>query len=81
MSHDPIVDEVRAIREQLAAMFDFDIQKIVRDARQRQSTSQARIVSFQQPLPPAQHSVDRSENRPGNVLTNLSAVPSKHSEG
>ena len=30
MIHDPIVDEVRAIREQLAARFDFDIRKIVK---------------------------------------------------
>ena len=27
-----IVDEVRAIREELAARFDFDIRKIVEDA-------------------------------------------------
>ncbi len=34
MTRDPIVDEVRAIREQLAARFNFDIRKIVEDARQ-----------------------------------------------
>jgi hypothetical protein len=38
---DPIVDEVRAIREQLAAQFDFDIRKIVEDAQRRQATSLA----------------------------------------
>ena len=55
MFHDPIVDEVRAIREQLAAQFNFDIRKIVEDARRRQATSQSRIVSFERPnkaLPP-----------------------------
>lgn len=49
MFHDPIVEEVRAIREQLAGQFDFDIRKIVEDAQRRQATSKSRIVSFQQP--------------------------------
>jgi hypothetical protein len=49
MIHDPIVDEVRAIREQLAARFDFDIRKIVKDAQKRQASSLARVVSFQRP--------------------------------
>jgi hypothetical protein len=47
MIQDPIVDEVRAIREQLSARFDFDIRKIVEDAQRRQATSQSRVVSFQ----------------------------------
>ncbi len=47
MFHDPMVEEVRAIREQLAAQFDFDIRRIVADAQGRQATSQARVVSFQ----------------------------------
>ena len=33
MIRDPIVDEVRAIREELAARFNFDIRKIVEDAQ------------------------------------------------
>jgi hypothetical protein len=49
MVRDPIVDEVRAIREQLAAQFDFDISKIVKDAQRRQASSQGRVVSFQRP--------------------------------
>lgn len=49
MITDPIVDEVRAIREELAAKFNFDIRKIVEDARRRQATSQSRIVSYQRP--------------------------------
>jgi hypothetical protein len=49
MIRDPIVDEVRAIREELAARFDFDIRKIVKDAQERQASSQARVVSFQRP--------------------------------
>jgi hypothetical protein len=54
MNGDPIVDEVRAIREQLAARFDFDIRKIVKDAQERQASSQARVVSFQEPIQPLQ---------------------------
>ena len=49
MIRDPIVDEVRSIREELAATFDFDIRKIVEDAQRRQATSQLRIVSFEKP--------------------------------
>jgi hypothetical protein len=49
MIHDPIVEEVRAIREQLAAQFNFDIRKIIEDAQRRQATSKSRIVSFQLP--------------------------------
>lgn len=49
MIRDPIVDEVRAIREALAARFNFDIRKIVDDARRRQASSQARIVSYETP--------------------------------
>jgi hypothetical protein len=54
MIRDPIVDEVRAIREQLSAQFDFDIRKIVEDAQRRQASSRARIVSFQRPNQPLQ---------------------------
>ena len=54
MIADPIVEEVRAIREQLAAKFDFDIRKIVADAQQRQAASQARVVSFEMPNHPLQ---------------------------
>lgn len=49
MVHDAIVDEVRAIREELAARFGFDIRKIVEDAQKRQATSPSRVVSFQKP--------------------------------
>ncbi len=47
MSDDPIIDEIRAIREQLAAKFDFDPQRMIADARRRQNLSGARVVSFQ----------------------------------
>jgi hypothetical protein len=44
---DPIVYEVRKVREALASEFDFDIRKIVEDARRRQASSQSRVVSFE----------------------------------
>ena len=52
MLHDPIVEEVRAIREQLAAQFNFDIRKIVEDAQRRQAASKSKIVSFERPNKP-----------------------------
>ena len=48
MNPDSIVEEVRAIREQLSAHFDFDIRKIVEDAQKRQATSLSRIISVPQ---------------------------------
>ncbi|HVC98083.1 MAG TPA: hypothetical protein VND64_30715 [Pirellulales bacterium] len=71
MLHDPIVDEIRAIREQLASQFNFDIRQIVADAQRRQAASKARIVSFQRTAAPSQQmeasledARDRSEVRP-----------------
>ena len=47
MNTDSIIDEVRAARERLAARFDFDIHRIMEDARQRQSQYGARLISFE----------------------------------
>lgn len=46
MWKDPIVEEVRHAREELASRFSFDIKAIVEDARQRQTKSRHRVVSF-----------------------------------
>jgi hypothetical protein len=48
MIRDPIVEEVRAVRERLASEFNFDIRAIVADAQRRQATSNRKVVSFQQ---------------------------------
>ena len=48
MARDPIVDEVRAIREELAAQFGFNVRAIAEDARKRQKASGHEVVS----LPP-----------------------------
>ena len=46
MSKDPIVDEVRRVRETQAAKYDFDIRAIVTAARRRQRRSGRKVVSF-----------------------------------
>ena len=48
MPDDPIVDEIRAIRERQAAKFGFNIRAIVEDARTREGKDGRKVVS----LPP-----------------------------
>ncbi len=43
---DPIVAEVRRVRETLAAKYNFDIQAICDAARKRQRKSGHKVVSF-----------------------------------
>ncbi len=71
MFHDPIIDEVCAVRERLAAQFNFDIRMIIEDAQRRQATTKSRIVSFErpnkapQPTGPANGIIGARENLPG----------------
>ena len=44
MWEDPIVSEVRCIREDLAARFDFDVDAIFADFRQKQKALRSRLV-------------------------------------
>jgi len=44
MYDDPIVDEVRKTRERLAAKFDFDIDAIFEDLRERQAKLGSRLA-------------------------------------
>jgi hypothetical protein len=46
MWKDPIVAEVRAVREKQAELHGFRIEKIVAAAKKRQKTSGHRLVSF-----------------------------------
>ena len=46
MWEDPIVQEVRKIRQANAEKFNYNIKKIVEDARKRQKASGHRVVSF-----------------------------------
>ena len=49
---DPIVQEVRRNREQLARNFDFDLHAIFSDVRERQKALGARLVSKVQSAEP-----------------------------
>ena len=44
MREDPIVLEVRRIREELAAQFDFDVGSIFADIRKGQATLGSRLI-------------------------------------
>lgn len=46
MWKDPIVEEVRAIREKRAQSHGFDLRKIMADAKARQGASDRPVVSF-----------------------------------
>ena len=46
MSRDYIVDEVRRIREEQAARYNFDIKAILAAAKKRQRKSAHKVVSF-----------------------------------
>ena len=54
MWEDPIVAEVREIREKLAAKFDFDVKAIFADLRKRQGSLGGRLIPQKkraEPLP------------------------------
>ena len=46
MTRDPIVAEVRRVREKLAARFNFDVKAIARDAQKRERTGRRKVVSY-----------------------------------
>lgn len=46
MSKDPIVDEVRRVRESEAAKHGFDVKAILSAAKKRQRRSGRKVVSF-----------------------------------
>jgi hypothetical protein len=46
MSKDPIVDEVRRVRESEAAKHGFDVKAILATAKKRQRRSGHKVVSF-----------------------------------
>jgi len=46
MARDPIVDEVRRIREDQAAKYGFDIKAILAASKKRQRRSRHKVVSF-----------------------------------
>jgi hypothetical protein len=64
MWDDPIVAEVRRVREELSARFDFDPKAIFEDMRTRQAALGERLVSHRaHPMAEPADAVDR--NGPG----------------
>jgi len=61
MSFDPIVAEIREIRERHAAQFRFDIRAIVKDAQQRDAAGDRRVVRLppRRPVMPPQKATER----------------------
>jgi hypothetical protein len=59
---DTIVDEVRKAREDYARRFNFDLDAICRDLRQKQQAAGAKVVSF--PKRPVQR---QSAGRKGEI--------------
>ena len=47
MIHDPIVEEIHQIREKLSQKFQFDIQRIFEDVRQRERQHPEKLVNLQ----------------------------------
>ena len=43
---DPVVAEIRRIREAYASKFDFDITRIAKDAQEREAAGGRKVVSF-----------------------------------
>ena len=56
MTKDPIVEEVRRIREEYARQFNYDLERICRDLREREKASGRKMVS-RSPRRPAPVSV------------------------
>ena len=46
MIDDPIVDEVRAARDEYAKRFNYDLDAICRDLREKQAQSGRKLVTF-----------------------------------
>jgi hypothetical protein len=55
MHSDPVVAEIREIRERLAARFGYDIRAIAKDAQERDAAGDREVVS----LPPRRPRTER----------------------
>ena len=45
MTKDPIIDEIRRHRKEIAEKFDYDLRAIIADAHKRQKTGRKKVVS------------------------------------
>jgi len=46
MRNDPIVEEIRRVRQEYAKQFDYDVRAIADDLRRREQQHRDRLVSF-----------------------------------
>jgi hypothetical protein len=49
--NDPIVEEVRRVREEYAAQFDYDVRRIAEDLRRQEKESGRKYVQTAKPAP------------------------------
>ena len=66
MQDDPVVAEIRRIREELAAQFNYDLDAIIEDARKRDAADNRKVIR----LPPrrpttADRQASTKSDRPG----------------
>lgn len=66
MAKDPIVEEVRRIRDQYAARFNYDLDAIYRDLKEREQRGEFSAV-YRRPHPPR----IRSRPRPKRTATGV----------
>ena len=58
MRDDPIVEEVRKVRDELAAKFNYDVKAIFDDLRNRQAELGTRLVSRRRKVQPTPNPVE-----------------------
>ena len=66
MSEDPIVAEVRRIREEHAATYDYDLDKIFASLKEREKRSKRKLASYPPRPPKAVAAGARSGDRPND---------------
>jgi hypothetical protein len=49
--HDPVIDELRKVRDTLAKECDYDIEKMVEAAKERQEASGRKVVTLPPRMP------------------------------
>ena len=62
--NDPIVDEVRRIRDEHAAMFNYDLDAIFRDIKAQEKQSGLKFVTY----PPRRPETNRARQTAGSVV-------------
>ena len=77
MAKDPIVEEIRRIRRRYAERFNFDLDAIYADLKERERRGEFSVV-YRQPRPPRTTTGTASQQHVGNRLTErLQATPRK----